>query len=296
MAEAGALADPTRAPPARDGPAADGILYSCSGESFIAEAVRSARSSLRHNALPHLLFASGEVERVEGLSVARFEPSANPYVDKIANIRRSPFERTIYLDSDTFVVDEITHLLALLDHYDIAVAFAPAYRGLADPEVPKAFYEFNTGVLAWRASERMSAFMRSWEETYVAWLHDEPFAGAGKASRGRRADQPAFRRCAWQHGLRLFVLAPEYNFRLGYPATVVERVRVIHGAHPDHEALARRVNERQLPRTWPPPLSPREKALRRVRKIPVFAQRTGAQRPEWRAGEPPAGHEYDAPT
>jgi hypothetical protein len=275
----------TGEPLARDGSAPDGILYSCSGESFIAEAVRSARSSLRHNPLPHLLFASGEVERVQGLSVARFEPSGNPYVDKIANIRSSPFERTIYLDSDTFVVDEITHLLALLDHYDIAVAFAPAYRGLADPEVPKAFYEFNTGVLAWRASDRMSAFMRSWEDTYFAWLHEEPFVGAGKASRSRRADQPAFRHCAWQHGLRLFVLAPEYNFRLGYPTAVVEWVRVIHGGHPDHEGLARRVNERQLPRSWPPPLSLREKAMRRVRKVPIFPEQASTKRPQWCADD-----------
>jgi hypothetical protein len=275
---------------AHGGSAPEGILYSGSGESYIAEAVRSARSSLRHNPLPHLLFASGDVEHVEGLSIERFEPSANPYVDKIANIRRSPFERTIYLDSDTFVVEEIAHVLRVLDHYDIAVAFAPAYRGLEDPEVPRAFYEFNTGVLAWRASDRMTAFMRSWEDTYVAWLREEPFAGAGKASRGRRADQPAFRRCAWQHGLRLFVLAPEYNFRLGYPTTVVERVRVIHGAHDDHEALARRINERQLPRTWPPPLSLREKAMRRVRKAPIFPEQTSAKRPEWRAQEPLDGH------
>ena len=265
---------------------AEGIIYSCSGESYIAEAVRSARSSLRHNQLPHLLFASADVERAEGLSVTRFQPSANPYVDKIANIRRSPFERTIYLDSDTYVVDEIAHVLRLLDHYDVAVAYAPAYRGLADPQVPKAFYEFNTGVLAWRASDRVSAFMRSWEETYVAWLHDEPFVGAGKASRSRRADQPAFRRCAWQHGLRLFVLAPEYNFRLGYPATVVERVRVIHGESIDHAALAARINDRQLPRTWPPPLLLRAKVMRRLRKAPMFRQQPRAARPEWRGEEP----------
>jgi hypothetical protein len=288
LAEPRVLVDTTGEPLAGAGSAADGIIYSCSGESFIAEAVRSARSSLRHNKLAHLLFASGEVERVQGLSVARFEPSANPYVDKIANIRNSPFERTIYLDSDTFVVDEITHLLALLEHYDVAVAFAPAYRGLADPEVPKAFYEFNTGVLAWRASDRVSAFMRSWHDTYVEWLSEEPFVGAGKASRSRRADQPAFRRCAWQHGLRLFVLAPEYNFRLGYPTTVVERVRVIHGAHPDHDGLARRVNDRQLPRNWPPPLSLRQKAMRRVRKVPMFAEQAGVSRPEWRAAGPDA--------
>ena len=267
--------------------AAEGVVYSCSGESYIAEAVRSARSSLRHNQLPHLLFASGEVEPVEGLSVARFEPSENPYVDKIANIRRSPFERTIYLDSDTFVVEEIAHVLRLLDHYDIAVAYAQAYRGLSDPGVPSAFYEFNTGVLAWRSNERVSAFMRSWQDTYVAWLHEEPFAGAGKASRSRRADQPAFRHCAWEHGLRLFVLAPEYNFRLGYPTTVVARVRVIHGAHGDYEALAARINDRQVPRAWPPALSVREKVLRRVRKAPMFAGQPPASRPEWRP-DPPA--------
>ncbi len=263
-----------------------GIVYSCSGDSYIAEAVRSARSSLLHNRLPHLLFASGDVEPVDGLTVQHFEPSANPYVDKIANMGRSPFERTLYLDTDTYVVDEVAHVLALLDHYDIAVAYAPAYRGLADPQVPKAFYEFNTGVVAWRASERMTAFMRSWQHTYTAWLGEEPFTGAGKASRSRRADQPAFRHCAWQHGLRLFVLAPEYNFRLGYPAAAVERVRIIHGGHHDYEALAARINDRQLARTWPPPLSLSGKILRRVRQAPMFAREPRTRRPEWHPGAP----------
>jgi hypothetical protein len=248
--------------------APEGVIYSGTGEFYIAEAVRSARSSLRHNDLPHVLFASVDVPGAEGLTAVRFEPSGNPYVDKIANMRRSPFERTIYLDSDTFVVDEIAHVLGLLEHYDMAVAFAPAYRGLDDPAVPKAFYEFNTGVLAWRASDRMESFMRSWQETYLAWLEgDEPFPGAGKASRSRRADQPAFRRCAWEHGLKVFVLGPEYNFRLGFPALVVDRVRVIHGDHPDHEQLAARLNETRRPRTWPPPLPLGAKVTRRLRRL-----------------------------
>jgi hypothetical protein len=266
--------------------APEGIIYSCTGEVYVGEALRSARSSLRHNRLPHVLFASADVDGEQGLTVTRFQPSSNPYVDKIANMRRSPFERTIYLDSDTFVVDEIVHLLSLLDHYDIAVAYAPAYRGLDDPAVPAAFYEFNTGVLAWRASERVADFMRSWEQTYIAWLGDEPFAGAGKASRSRRADQPAFRRCAWEHGLRLFVLGPEYNLRLGYPAAVVDRVRVIHGDSDDYDALAARINDRHKPRTWPPPppLSLRAKAMRRLRKARDTSEQQPG-RPEWRADD-----------
>jgi hypothetical protein len=246
--------------------AREGILYSSSGQSYIAEAVRSARSSLQHNAIPHLLFASADAEPCAGLTVERFEPSENPFADKIASMRRSPFERTIYLDSDTFVAGEIAHLLALLDNYDIAVAYAPAHRGRADPEVPSAFYEFNTGVIAWRASERMASFMDAWESTYRAWQIEDPFPVRRSGSRGGRADQLAFRRCAWQHDVRLFVLAPEYNFRLGYPQTVVDSVRVIHGRHPDYESLAASLNDELRPRSWPPPPGPWESATFGLRK------------------------------
>ena len=254
-------------------PAPAGIVYSCAGETYIEEALRSARSSIGHNALPHVLFTSADVDSEPGLTAVRFEPSTNAYADKIANMRRSPFDRTIYLDTDTFVVDEIVHVLALLDHFELAVAHDPSRRRNGDELVPDAFPEFNTGVIAWRAGERIDAFMRDWEETYLRWLADEPFAGAAQASAKRRArlepgrapswggaaDQPAFRRCAWEHDVRLFVLAPEYNLRLGEPATVVDRVRVIHGRHDDYDSLAARINDRLRPRSWPPRRTWRER-------------------------------------
>lgn len=240
-------------------------MYSCVGERYAAEALRSARSSLRFNKLPHLLFTTTELPAQEGLTIERFAPSENPYADKIANMGRSPFQRTLYLDTDTYVIDEVTHLLALLDRYDMAVAFTAEGRGPHDPGVPPAFYEFNTGVLAWRASERMSEFMRSWEETYRDWYaHGDPFPVPGGGSRAGRADQLAFRRCAWEHDVRLFVLAPEFNFRLGYPTTVGARVGILHGRHPDYETLAARVNAREVPRSWPPPLPLRAKVARRM--------------------------------
>lgn len=248
--------------------APEGILYSCSGEAYVAEALRSARSSLRHNSLPHVLFVSTEVGDEPGLSIVRFEPSANPYADKIANMRRSPFERTLYLDTDTYVIDEVAHLLRLLDRYDMAVAYTAEGRGPRDPGVPPAFFEFNTGVLAWQASERMEAFMRSWEETYIAWReHGDPFPTPGKGSRSGRADQLAFRRCAWEHDVNLFVLAPEYNFRIGYPTTVVARVAIIHGRSCDLDTLARRVNATELPRSWPPPPTFAMRVKRRLRRL-----------------------------
>jgi hypothetical protein len=230
----------------------DGIMYSSSGEYYVAQALVSARSSLRHNPIPHVLFASPPPEAAgedDGLSIKPFEPSNNPFVDKIANMRRSPFERTIFLDSDTFVVGQIAHVLRLLDRYDLAAALAPGLRGGPDPEVPTAFYEFNTGVVAWRASERTAAFMADWGGTYVAWQHEKPFPGA--AERRGRADQPAFRRCAWEHHMRIMVLGPEYNYRTRFPGAVVGRVLVIHGRHGDYERVAAQLNESSGPRSFP---------------------------------------------
>jgi hypothetical protein len=228
-------------------------MYSSSGESNVAAALVSARSSLRHNPVPHVLFAAPpprEAGAEAGLSIEPFEPSDNPYLDKIANMRRSPFERTIFLDSDTYVTREIVHVFELLDHYDMAAALAPGYRGLDDPEVPAAFCEFNTGVLAWRAGERTAAFMEHWQETYAAWQREPPFDRAGE-SRGK-ADQPAFRRCAWEHGMRIVVLPPEYNYRTGEPGTVVGPVRVVHGRHDDYQRVAAGLNETMGPRSFPP--------------------------------------------
>jgi hypothetical protein len=157
----------------------------------------------------------------------------------------------------------------------VAAAYAP-YRALADPEVPTRSTS-STPVIARAASDRMAAFMRSWEETYLAWLSEEPFLAASDASRGGRADQLAFRRCAWQHGVRLFVLAPEYNFRADYPTMVRERVRVIHGRHDDYEALAARINDQQRARTWPRPLPLGARVVRRIRKT-ARVGRPGADR------------------
>lgn len=241
-----------------------GIMYSCFGEKYIAEAARAARSSLRHNDVPHLIFAAGELhDPPPGVTVVGFQQTSSaPFVDRIANMRRSPFERTLCLDTDTFVVEGMIDVFELLDNYDLALAQAPAYRGLEDPEVPAAFPEFNCGVVAWRSSEKVAEFLRSWEETYRAWLVQDVLPGlngGANPSRSEIGDQPAFRRCAWQHGMSVATLPPEYNLRLGIRTTVVDRVRLIHGRTDEYEQRAKQFNARIVPRTYP-----EERLARRV--------------------------------
>jgi hypothetical protein len=66
-----------------------------------------------------------------------------------------------------------------------------------DPCVPEAFYEINTGVVAYVQSDSISKLFAQWHQTYLAWLDSPPFPGADGVKVGQ--DQPAFRRCVWDH-------------------------------------------------------------------------------------------------
>ncbi len=256
---------------------ASGILYSCSGERHVAEAMRSARSSLAHNRLPHVMFASPLPEQIPfGLEVRSFAPSGNPYLDKINHIRTSPFDRTIFLDSDTFVAGDIGHVFDLLDHHDLAAALAGAQARypIRPDDISDAFYEFNTGVLAWRQTPRAAKFLNRWEERYrEAPLNHGP------------ADQIAFRQCAWDTEAKIAVLGPEYNCRITRPLAVVGPVYVLHGHRDDLEQLATRLNRRETARAFTPaPYRRRAQAAERLKLAGPVSWLRRALRTPWSVG------------
>ena len=176
----------------------DGIIYSAIGDRYLAEALTSARSSLRFNHVPHQISTDQEVTPADTdpdeLSIRTYRPGDDAFAEKIHSMAASPFERSIFLDTDTYVTNYICHLFDLLDKYDMAAAFAPGYRGRKDPEVPTAFYELNTGVIVWRSGERTASFFADWLDTYVQMTRERPFTrcpAAGSSSRpfaGARGD------------------------------------------------------------------------------------------------------------
>ncbi len=228
----------------------DGILYSATGDRYLAEALSSARSSLRFNSVPHVIFTDGEASlpahEEERLSIEKCRASGNPFADKIGNMARSAFERSIFLDSDTYVAADLTHLFEVLEKFDMAACWA-GYRGRRDREVPAAFYEFNTGVVAWRANALTKSFFADWLDTYEQLTRERPFTPIAHAS---GYEQPAFRRCAWRHDVRIYVLGPEYNYRTRQPGTVIDRVRVIHGRSVDYEQAEALLNRDVGPRSF----------------------------------------------
>lgn len=195
----------------------------------------SARSVRRHLPGVPIVLYTDQTELPAGVfdDVRRIENPRHSFIDKIAPLCDTPFERTIFLDTDTIACAPFDDLFAVLDRFDLALAHAP-YRHDRPFVTPNCFAELNTGVVAYRRTPEMVALFQDWLR-----LYQEEVATTGRMD----SDQPAFREALYRARIPFYVLPPEYNLRTVMPAAVGRcTVRIIHGRGPDLVALERWVN------------------------------------------------------
>lgn len=229
-------------------PSDRGVVYFAQGERYIAEAVLSATSLRRH--MPGLrtaIFCDGEAPAdlfdlrdglVPGIALKR---------QKIHALLRSPFERTVYLDTDTYVGDAFWELFELLDRFELAMALSPHWAvqlsgrggGTRERGVPVAFPKANSGVIAYRRTAAVEQLVRAWDRLYVDW------GGQGQ-------DQDPLRVALYESELRWAPLPAAYNYRLPFPAAIRGGVKIFHGRHPELAALCARVNRKRKIRATAP--------------------------------------------
>ncbi len=181
------------------------------GADHIKEVIYSAKSVKKiHEDLNITLFTD-----VRNINESCFD---NIKIISISSIREkqnylydSPYDYTLYLDSDIKVVNPIEDIFGLLDRFDIAACFDHARKDLKKAKVyddyaniPRAFSEFAGGVILFRKTEEVKKFFRLWKLNYEIW----------KKCSGKLNDQPSFRVSLWQcENLKVFTLPPEYNLR-----------------------------------------------------------------------------------
>lgn len=178
---------------------------------------------------------------------AHWTPIKNPrgsFADKIAPLAKTPFEQTVFLDTDTYLCGPVPELFELFERCDLAMAHAPM-RVTGKVEVPASFPECNSGVIAYNMNERTKSLFSNWERLYTEQL----------ASTGQSDDQPALRRALWESEAQLAILPPEYNFRFALPSFAGrEKVKILHGRHANMPKLAARLNRSGSPRVFLPRL------------------------------------------
>lgn len=209
-----------------------GIIYVATGDKYIAEATVSARSVKRVMPDVPILLHSDQQPDAECFDavVQMTEFRYNCY-DKVPPLQNSPFEKTLFLDTDTFVYDALDEIPALLDRFDFLLCHTPFRDPNPLPGIPAAFTELNTGVIAFRKNSLTSECLNRWLQLY--------------GEMGHKADQPSFRRMIWEQSqASIYVLPPEYNFRTVFPGFVGggSVVKIFHGRHKNWEPVVSKLN------------------------------------------------------
>jgi len=205
-----------------------GVVYVATGKKYYDEARISVRSLKATNKLRAAIFTDqpkGDANFDIHIPVTS---TGEGFMDKVVNLKGSPFEYTLFLDTDTFVCADLSDLFLLLDEFDVAAAHDHLVREVyAVAGVPQAFPEFNTGVLLFRNSRVFLELLNEW----VLTLKKEKESFAQKKVLGKGfPDQPPFRKTIYGSGLRIATLPPEYNCMFRFAGSVVGEVKIMHCA------------------------------------------------------------------
>jgi hypothetical protein len=185
-----------------------GIFFIAFKEEFVKEAVNCARTVRKYSQIPTAICCDviNDADRALFDHVEIIKP--DHIRAKVDFLSRSPFERTLYLDSDTEITEDITGIFQILDKYDVAMAhdFArkrfkwsqliPDYN-----DIPDAFSEFGGGVILYSLS-RAQDLLEKW--VYYFYKNFEITNGW---------DQASLRISSWKTNCSIYVLPPEFNVR-----------------------------------------------------------------------------------
>ena len=164
------------------------------------------------------------------------DPSTETLIKKTKLFKNPPYDRTLWIDTDTIVIDKIDEMFDCLDMCDVAIPnFSNwissgkhiskrinRFKGLVEDkyidEALKSHPAINTGVLSFRKSDRWNKFVEDWVEM---------------AKRGGKIfirDETMFQILypkidEW--GLKCFVADPKFNVSVMY-GNDIQNKRIIH--------------------------------------------------------------------
>ncbi|WP_119167304.1 putative nucleotide-diphospho-sugar transferase [Algihabitans albus] len=194
-----------------------GYIYVATGEGYVALAARSAQLAKAHN--PEIEIDLYTDKACEFPQFDQVHLLADPWHrSKIDGMIATRFDQTVYIDADTLVLADISDIFDVLGRFDMAMAHDQGRNGdwaqtLWREEIPHAFPQFNSGVVAFNKSDAVISFLTEWKT-------------AVRETKSRQ-DQNILREMAWHSDLRFGVLPEEYNLMY---FRVVERWGAPHAA------------------------------------------------------------------
>jgi hypothetical protein len=241
-----------------------GVVYIAIGEQYLREATVSATSVAEYNQEVDICIitsgsAADEVRSdvFDRVIAIDDEELRRDIRDKVYNIRQAPYEKNLYLDTDTIVLGDISPVFESLGRFDITAAHAP-YTTVTVDGVPDAFRELNTGVVGFVSNERTSTFFDDWTRIYDDQIESgrpgervpiEGKSGLEDIGFGRLHDQASFREALFEGDVRFTALPREYNFR--HSGRAHGEVKILHTSNKRRrERLEGLINDSVYGRTY----------------------------------------------
>lgn len=203
----------------------DGVIYLAYGRKHIQEAMQSSSQVKQVSSLKTCLITSDDCE--EGFDlIKKFNFRQKGHHIKSELYSLSPFDRTLFLDTDTLVLTDLNLPFSKLDVYDFCLVPAPYYRlwdyyGLIRNDYLNLHDDtpmYNSGVMFFRKSENVKMTFRRWGELC-------------KKHQKIRGDQGFLSIALSQTKATVFTLPPNYNFR-GFWQLLSGPIRIWHSRWP----------------------------------------------------------------
>lgn len=206
----------------------NGAVYIITQDPRYVDLLLTSAASLKR-AMPELpitAFSQFPIESPLLENVHLVEPGGDGFYDKARLIQSSPYERTLLIDADTYVLEPVPELFALLDQFDCAATHEEYldtdwHHRYPRTDIPASFPEFNTGILMLKRSEQVSRMLEQWGTLYQQFLQERP----GETIN----DQPFFRVAAYLSEVRIATLTREYNCKFRGQGYLNGKVKILHG-------------------------------------------------------------------
>jgi len=224
-----------------------GFLYVATGEQYIEEAKVSARVTKHHMDLPITVISDRDVDSPYIDKVIIDESPDRSFFDKPRNLLKSPYDKTIYMDGDVFLLQPVPELFDLLDSVDLATAIDPneyelRYMDNVDfGDIPESVPLFQTGVIAYNQNKICEEFVNNWIDI--------------QEGSSIKRDQTSFRIAIHTTDVDHMALSNLYNCLAKWPMQVTGNVKIIHGhlgqvTVQDIAAIESRMNMTDEPRIF----------------------------------------------
>jgi hypothetical protein len=198
-----------------------GVIYiAYTNIKFINEAIFSATSLKKHN--PNLsvtIFTDYKLTNNCFDIVNTLPKDSFKFRCKQNFLIDSPYENTLYIDTDTFINDNIEDMFDLLEKFDVCMVHDYARKRIINeknPNIPSGYYfnrnsdymkipysfpEYNGGIMLYKKNDKVINFIKYWKNKYEEMKHLTPY------------DQPSLRISLWNCDIKIHSLPIEYNCR-----------------------------------------------------------------------------------